>query len=114
MHDRVALSAIRKTSGVGAARVGIGGPVGSGKTALIERLIPVLTDRGIDLAVVTNDLVTCEDAERLQRGGLIDPGRVSAVEAGACSFLHTRASAKTQRSTSPPATNSSVNFPASS
>jgi urease accessory protein len=39
MHDRVASSAIRKTTGIGAARVGIGGPVGSGKTALIERLI---------------------------------------------------------------------------
>ena len=84
MHDRAALSAIRKTPGVGAARVGIGGPVGSGKTALIERLIPVLTDRGIGLAVVTNDLVTKEDAERLRRSGLIDPARVSAVEAGAC------------------------------
>ena len=84
MHDRAALSAIRKTPGIGAARVGIGGPVGSGKTALIERLIPVLTGRGIDLAVVTNDLVTKEDAERLRRSGLIDPARVSAVEAGAC------------------------------
>src|SRR5271169_7248022 len=84
MHDRVALSAIRNTPGVGAARVGIGGPVGSGKTALIERLIPVLTGRGIDLAVVTNDLVTREDAERLRRSGLIDPARVAAVEAGAC------------------------------
>lgn len=67
-----------------AARIGIGGPVGSGKTALIERLIPVLAGRGIDLAVVTNDLVTKEDAERLRRSGLIDPARVSAVEAGAC------------------------------
>jgi urease accessory protein len=67
-----------------AARVGIGGPVGSGKTALIEALIPVLQRRGIDLAVVTNDLVTKEDAERLRRSGLIDPSRVSAVEAGAC------------------------------
>jgi urease accessory protein len=84
MHDRVASSAIRSTPGVGAARVGIGGPVGSGKTALIERLIPVLGGRGIDLAVVTNDLVTKEDAERLRRSGLIDPARVSAVEAGAC------------------------------
>jgi urease accessory protein len=55
-----------------AARVGIGGPVGSGKTALIEALIPELQRRGVDLAVVTNDL------------GLIDPLRVSAVEAGAC------------------------------
>src|SRR6185312_13914968 len=79
-----ALSAIRKTSGIGAARVGIGGPVGSGKTALIERLIPVLAGRDIDLAVVTNDLVTKEDAERLRRSGLIDPARVAAVEAGAC------------------------------
>src|SRR3954465_11306071 len=67
-----------------AARVGIGGPVGSGKTALIEALIPELQRRGIDFAVVTNDLVTKEDAERLRRSGLIDPSRVSAVEAGAC------------------------------
>jgi urease accessory protein len=67
-----------------AARVGIGGPVGSGKTALIEALIPVLQRRSVDLAVVTNDLVTREDAERLRRSGLIDPCRVSAVEAGAC------------------------------
>jgi urease accessory protein len=71
-------------SGPGAARVGIGGPVGCGKTALIEALIPVLQRRGIDFAVVTNDLVTKEDAERLRRSGLIDPARVSAVEAGAC------------------------------
>lgn len=67
-----------------AARVGIGGPVGSGKTALIEALIPLLQDRGVNLAIVTNDLVTKEDAERLRRSGLIDPARVSAVEAGAC------------------------------
>ena len=67
-----------------AARIGIGGPVGSGKTALIERLIPVLQARGVDFAVVTNDLVTKEDAERLRRSGLIDPARVEAVEAGAC------------------------------
>ncbi len=67
-----------------AARIGIGGPVGSGKTALIERLIPVLTASGLDLAVVTNDLVTREDAERIRRSGLIDPARVGAVEAGAC------------------------------
>lgn len=67
-----------------AARVGIGGPVGSGKTALVERLIPALIGRGVDLAVITNDLVTAEDAERVRRSGLIDPARVSAVEAGAC------------------------------
>lgn len=68
----------------GAARVGIGGPVGSGKTALIEQLIPRLLERGVDIAVVTNDLVTREDAERLRRSGLIDPERVVAVETGAC------------------------------
>jgi len=73
---------IPKTSG--AARVGIGGPVGSGKTALIERLVPELARRGVELAVVTNDLVTKEDAERLKRSGLIDPARVMAVESGAC------------------------------
>src|ERR1700739_1882061 len=85
MHNHATLSTSRQTPGVGgAARVGIGGPVGSGKTALIERLIPILIGRGIDLAVVTNDLVTKEDAERLRRSGLIDPERVSAVEAGAC------------------------------
>ena len=67
-----------------AARVGIGGPVGSGKTALIERLIPALAEKSIELAVVTNDLVTKEDALRLQRSGLIEPDRVRAVEAGAC------------------------------
>jgi urease accessory protein len=68
----------------GPARVGIGGPVGSGKTALIEALIPIFISRGIEIAVVTNDLVTKEDARRLQSGGLIDPERVVAVEAGAC------------------------------
>jgi urease accessory protein len=73
-----------RTTGSGAARVGIGGPVGSGKTALLERLIPAFQERNIDLAVVTNDLVTQEDAERLRRSGLIAPERVAAVEAGAC------------------------------
>lgn len=67
-----------------AARIGIGGPVGSGKTALVERLIPALAARGIEIAVITNDLVTAEDAERIRRSGLIDPARVAAVEAGAC------------------------------
>jgi urease accessory protein len=70
--------------GHGAARVGIGGPVGSGKTALVERLIPCLHERGIDLAVITNDLVTHEDAERLRRTRLLAPERILAVEAGAC------------------------------
>jgi urease accessory protein len=68
----------------GAARVGIGGPVGSGKTALLEQLIPRFLARGTELAVVTNDLVTKEDAERIRRSGLIAPERVLAVETGAC------------------------------
>jgi urease accessory protein len=81
---RPTLAATAAQAAPTAARVGIGGPVGSGKTALIERLIPALAARGVDLAVVTNDLVTKEDAERLRRSGLIDPARVAAVEAGAC------------------------------
>lgn len=81
---RISLASTAAQAVPSAARVGIGGPVGSGKTALIERLIPALAARGVDLAVVTNDLVTKEDAERLRRSGLIDPARVSAVEAGAC------------------------------
>src|SRR6266567_9237532 len=84
MLERTSALTSRTGGGPGAARIGIGGPVGSGKTALIERLIPVLGARGVDLAVVTNDLVTKEDAERLRRSGLIDPARVAAVEAGAC------------------------------
>ncbi|MBT8124781.1 MAG: urease accessory protein UreG, partial [Gammaproteobacteria bacterium] len=68
----------------GPARVGIGGPVGSGKTALIEQLIPLFINRGNEIAIVTNDLVTREDAKRLQQSGLLAPERVVAVEAGAC------------------------------
>src|SRR5260221_493689 len=71
----------------GAARVGIGGPVGSGKTRLLEQLIPRFIQRGTNLAVITNDLATKEDAERVRRSGLIDPARVLAVETGA--FPHT-------------------------
>jgi urease accessory protein len=68
----------------GAARIGIGGPVGSGKTALVERLIPAFKARNIEVGVVANDIVTQEDAERIRRSGLIDPSRVLAVETGAC------------------------------
>ena len=54
------------------ARIGVGGPVGSGKTALIERLIPVFDKRNLEVAIVTNDLVTKEDAERLRGEHLAD------------------------------------------
>jgi len=64
--------------------VGIGGPVGSGKTALLEQLIPRFIARGTNLAVITNDIATKEDAERVRRSGLIAPERVLAVETGAC------------------------------
>jgi urease accessory protein len=67
-----------------AVRIGIGGPVGSGKTRLIERLLPKLSASGRSVAVITNDLVTTEDAERVRAGGLIDPALVLGVETGAC------------------------------
>ena len=67
-----------------ALRIGIGGPVGSGKTLLLERLLPLLAADGMRTAVITNDLVTKEDAERLQAGGLIAPDLVVGVETGAC------------------------------
>src|SRR4249920_717628 len=75
---------VGKNNHPGAARVGIGGPVGSGKTALLEQLIPRFIERGTNLAVITNDLATKEDAERVKRSGLLDPARVLAVETGAC------------------------------
>lgn len=68
----------------GASRVGIGGPVGAGKTRLIECLLPLLARDGVRAAVITNDLVTHEDAERVRKGGLIAPELVIGVETGAC------------------------------
>ncbi len=67
-----------------ALRIGIGGPVGSGKTRLVERLLPLLQAQGLNVAVITNDLITKEDAERLQAGGLIAPELVVGVETGGC------------------------------
>jgi urease accessory protein len=72
---------------VGPGRVGIGGLVGSGKTALLEQIIPRLIRRGAEIGVITNDLATQEDAERLKRSGLIDPERVMAVETGPSATL---------------------------
>ncbi|HXG18232.1 MAG TPA: urease accessory protein UreG [Methylomirabilota bacterium] len=65
-------------------RLGVGGPVGSGKTALIEQLVPHLQQRGKRLAVVTNDILTQEDAERLRGRGFLPPERILGVETGAC------------------------------
>src|SRR6187401_682928 len=67
-------------------RIGIGGPVGSGKTALIEALVPELIERGYSPAVITNDIYTQEDADHVRRtlSGLLDPGKVVGVETGSC------------------------------
>ena len=64
-------------------RIGIGGPVGSGKTALVAALCRSLGS-DLDLAVVTNDIYTTEDADFLLRNGVLAPERVRAVETGCC------------------------------
>lgn len=66
-----------------AVRIGIGGPVGSGKTALVAALCRTLSTE-IELAVVTNDIYTTEDADFLLRHGVLPPERVRAVETGCC------------------------------
>ncbi|WP_291520618.1 urease accessory protein UreG [Acidithiobacillus sp.] len=66
-----------------ALRVGIAGPVGSGKTALVEALCNYLRER-YDIAVVTNDIYTREDAEFLVRHGALDADRIVGVETGGC------------------------------
>jgi len=67
----------------GPLRVGVGGPVGSGKTALVERLCKRMRDT-YDIAVVTNDIYTKEDAEFLTRAGALAPERIVGVETGGC------------------------------
>ena len=66
-----------------ALRVGIGGPVGSGKTALVTALCRALGDE-LRLAVVTNDIYTTEDADFLRRNGVLPADRIRAVETGCC------------------------------
>lgn len=66
-------------------RIGIGGPVGSGKTALVEGLAPLLIGMGVKVLVITNDVVTTEDAKQVKRtlkGILLE--RILGVETGAC------------------------------
>ena len=67
----------------GPLRVGIGGPVGSGKTALTDALCKHMRDR-YDIAVVTNDIYTQEDAQFLTRSGALVPERIVGVETGGC------------------------------
>ena len=64
-------------------RLGVAGPVGSGKTALVEALCRRLRDH-LQLAVVTNDIYTQEDAQFLTRAGALDPERIRGVETGGC------------------------------
>jgi urease accessory protein len=64
-------------------RVGVGGPVGSGKTALVDALCKSLRDR-LEIAVVTNDIYTREDAEFLVRSQALAPERIRGVETGGC------------------------------
>ncbi len=67
----------------GPLRVGVGGPVGSGKTALMDALCKRLSQR-YDVAAITNDIYTKEDAEFLTRSGALPPERIMGVETGGC------------------------------
>jgi urease accessory protein len=66
--------------------VGIGGPVGSGKTSLVRALVPRLCEADLEIGVIANDILTQEDARVLERSfeGIIDPELVAGVETGAC------------------------------
>jgi urease accessory protein len=67
----------------GPLRVGVGGPVGSGKTALMDALCKHLRDR-YEIAAITNDIYTKWDAEYLVRSGALKPERITGVETGGC------------------------------
>ena len=68
------------------ATVGIGGPVGSGKTSLLTELVPQLCEAGLDVGVIANDILTQEDADRLRERftGVVPENLVAGVETGAC------------------------------
>ncbi len=67
-------------------RIGVGGPVGSGKTAIIEAITPKLLDLGVKVLIITNDIVTTEDAKHVQRTlkGILLEDRILGVETGGC------------------------------
>ena len=67
-------------------RIGVGGPVGSGKTALIEALTPRLIEKGYKVLIITNDIVTTEDAKHVRKTlkGILHEDRIIGVETGAC------------------------------
>jgi len=68
------------------SRIGIGGPVGSGKTAIIEAITPKLLEMGVRILIITNDVVTTEDAKHVRRTlkGVMVEERILGVETGAC------------------------------
>jgi urease accessory protein len=67
-------------------RIGIGGPVGSGKTSIVETITPKLLDMGIRVLIITNDIVTTEDAKHVRRvlKGILIEEKIIGVETGAC------------------------------
>src|SRR5262245_18002455 len=67
----------------GPLRIGVGGPVGSGKTALMDLLCKAMRER-YDIAAITNDIYTKWDAEFLVRSGSLTPDRIAGVETGGC------------------------------
>ena len=78
-------------------RLGVAGPVGSGKTALVEALCLHLRDR-LEIAVVTNDIYTHEDAQYLTRVGALEPARIRGVETGGCPHTAIREDCSINRS----------------
>ncbi|EME98650.1 urease accessory protein UreG [Streptomyces mobaraensis NBRC 13819 = DSM 40847] len=82
-HTYSAQPALRANGTRRALRIGLGGPVGTGKTATVAALCRALRD-DLSIAVVTNDIYTREDAEFLLRNAVLPPERITAVETGAC------------------------------
>jgi urease accessory protein len=82
-HEHDAAAHVDGPTGATVPRIGIGGPVGSGKTALVAALCRSLSAE-LRIAVVTNDIYTTEDAEFLRRAGVLPDERIRAVQTGAC------------------------------
>jgi urease accessory protein len=83
LHDDLPPSAGRPHDRPRPVRIGLGGPVGAGKTATVAALCRRLRDT-LSIAVVTNDIYTREDAQALLRQAVLPPERITAVETGAC------------------------------
>jgi urease accessory protein len=85
-HSHADHSHLKAGRAPGVPRIGIGGPVGSGKTALIEALVPKLIESGWSPLVVTNDIFTQEDAKHVRAtlDGVLAPERIVGVETGSC------------------------------